>query len=80
MLTSYIRAAMSAAHYEILPEDKVFYGEIPGLRGVFATGETLESCREELESVLEGWILLGLQLGHELPVLSGLDLNLKQAA
>lgn len=67
MLTSYLLAAMRAAHYEILPEDKIFYGEIPGLRGVYATGETLEECREELESVLEGWILLGLRLGHELP-------------
>lgn len=68
MLSNYIRAAMKAAHYEILPEDKIFYGEIPGVRGVYATGETLEECRDELESVLEGWILLGVRLGHALPM------------
>lgn len=80
MFSDYIRAAMKAAHYEILPEDELFYGEIPGFRGVLATGQTLEECREELESVLEGWILLGIRLGHELPILNGLDLNLKQVA
>ncbi len=71
MISDYIRAAMRQAHYEILPEDNLFYGEIPRLRGVLATGETLEECREELESVLEGWILLGVRLGHELPVVEG---------
>lgn len=80
MFSDYMRTAMKTAHYEILPEDKLFYGEIPGFRGVLRTSETLEECRDELESVLEGWILLGLQLGHNLPVLNGLDLNLKQVA
>ena len=80
MLIAYIRAAMKRAHYEILSDDASFYGEIPGLQGVYANAATLEECREELESVLEDWILLGLQLGHELPMVEGIDLNLKQAA
>lgn len=29
MLTSYIKAAMSQARYEILPDDGTYYGEIP---------------------------------------------------
>jgi hypothetical protein len=33
-LTDYIRAAMHRAKYEILPEDGVFYGEIPECQGV----------------------------------------------
>ena len=30
MLTAYIRAAMSKARYEILPNDGTYYGETPG--------------------------------------------------
>lgn len=75
MLTAYIRAAMKSAHYEL--EEGEFYGEIPGLQGVLATAATLEACRDELESVLEGWILLGLRLGHELPEVDGINLNPK---
>jgi predicted RNase H-like HicB family nuclease len=58
LLTDYIRAAMHRAKYEILEDDGSFYGEIPGFQGVYANADTLEACREELESVLEGWILL----------------------
>jgi len=75
MLTAYIRAAMNRAHYEL--EEGVFYGEIPVLQGVLASAETLEACRDELESVLEGWITLGLRLGHDLPELDGINLNPK---
>jgi predicted RNase H-like HicB family nuclease len=58
MLTNYIRSALHHARYEILPADGSFYGEIPGFDGVYANAETLEACREELEEVLEEWILL----------------------
>lgn len=75
MLTAYIAAAMRQAHYEILEKDHTFYGHIPETPGVWANAESLETCREELQSVLEGWILLGLQLGHPLPVIDGIDLN-----
>ena len=36
------------------------------------TGETLESCREELQSVLEDWIVLGLRLGHPIPMIDSI--------
>ncbi len=74
MLTDYIRAAMSQAHYEIL-EDRTFYGEIPGLPGVLANAPTLETCRDELQEVLEEWIILGLHLGHALPTVGGIQLG-----
>ena len=73
MLTEYIRAAMRQATYEIL-SDGTFYGEIPGFQGVYANSQTLENCREELQEVLEGWIVLGLQLGHTLPAINGISL------
>ena len=63
MLTEYIRAALRRAHYELL-DDGTFCAGIPGLPGVLATAATLEACREELREVLEGWIVLGLRLGH----------------
>ena len=75
MLTAYIRAAMRYAQYKIL-EDNTFYSEIPNLPGVYANADTLEDCREELQEVLEGWILLGLRLGHCLPQLDGIRLDI----
>jgi predicted RNase H-like HicB family nuclease len=56
MLTAYIRAAMDRAAYEIVEDDGSFYGAIPAIPGVWANAKTLEGCREELESVLEGWL------------------------
>ncbi|MEO7020849.1 MAG: type II toxin-antitoxin system HicB family antitoxin [Ktedonobacteraceae bacterium] len=67
MLTSYIRTAMSHASYEILPSDRTFYGEIPGFNGVYANADTLEACRNELEEVLEGWILFRVHKQLPLP-------------
>jgi predicted RNase H-like HicB family nuclease len=75
MLTAYIQAAMRLEHYEILEDDGSFYGEIPGFQGVWANEPTLEACREELQSVLEDWIVVGLRLGHTLPIADGLDIN-----
>jgi predicted RNase H-like HicB family nuclease len=80
MLTNYIRAAMRQARYEILKDDGTFYGEIPGFDGVYANAATLEACREELQEVLEGWIVLGLRLGHKLPVVDGIELTVEQEA
>ena len=79
MLTQYIHTAMRHATYEIL-EDGTFYGEVPGFQGVYANAETLEACREELQEVLEGWIVLGLRLGHAMPVLDGVGLVVEQEA
>ena len=72
MLTSYIRAAMRLAKYEIL-EDHTYYGEIDGFQGVWANADSLDACRDELQSVLEDWLILGLRMGHELPVVAGID-------
>jgi predicted RNase H-like HicB family nuclease len=76
MLTDYIQRAMRKAHYELMEND-VYFGSIPGCDGVWARGKTLESCREQLQSTLEDWLLLGLQLGHKLPIIAGINLNRK---
>jgi predicted RNase H-like HicB family nuclease len=74
MLTEYISQAMRQARYEILG-DASFYGEIPGFQGVYANSDSLEACRTELQEVLEGWIVLGLRLGHPLPEVHGVRLE-----
>jgi len=80
MLTNYIRAAMRQARYEILPDDGTFYGEIPGFDGVYANADTLEACREELEEVLEEWILFRVSRQLPLPVVEGIELTIKEVA
>jgi predicted RNase H-like HicB family nuclease len=73
-ITAYIEAALELARYDKL-EDGSFAGEIPRLKGVAAFGKSLRECESELRSTLEDWILVGLRLGHKLPVLAGIDLN-----
>ena len=72
MLPKYSCAAMHKATYETL-SDGSFYGEIPGFQGVYAHEGTLEACRGQLQEVLEGWSILGLRLGHWLPVVDSID-------
>ena len=79
MLTEYIQKAMRQAKYELM-ENGRFFARISGFEGLWAEGPTLEDCREELQSTLEDWLLLGLQLGHTLPVIEGIDLNRKEPA
>jgi predicted RNase H-like HicB family nuclease len=74
MITRYLREAMCRARYKIL-EDGTYYGWIEELPGVWATADTLERCRDELESVVEDWLLLGLRLGHNITPLEDIDLN-----
>lgn len=67
MLSRYIQAAMARARYEILSDDETFYGEIPGFQGVWANAKTLESCREELQQVLEDWFLVRISRHLSIP-------------
>ena len=73
MLITYIQSAMRLAKYEIL-EDSQYYGEIPGFQGVWAQAGDLETCREELQSGLEDWLVLGLRMGHKIPTVAGIQL------
>jgi predicted RNase H-like HicB family nuclease len=72
MLAEYFHIALWHAHYEILPDDGTFSGEIPGCQGVYANAETLESCRDLLAEVLEEWTLLRIAPHLSLPVIEGI--------
>ena len=74
ILTDYVEHALALANYEKL-EDGTFCGRILDCPGVIAFGSNLRKCRPELRAVLEDWILVGLKLGHTLPVIAGIDLN-----
>jgi len=79
MLTAYIQQAMRHAHYEVTETGKIF-GAIPCCKGTWAEADSVEECRDELQTVLEDWILLGLHLGHRLPVIDGITLNKSKRA
>ncbi len=64
---------MRKAHYEILPDGEDYFGSIEGLQGVWANARTLEDCRRELQEVLKEWLVLGLQMGHSIPRIDGLE-------
>jgi len=74
ILTDYVNQALAHAVYDKL-EDGTFAGRIPLCKGVVAFGTTLHECQDELHSTLEDWLLVGLKLGHPLPVIAGIDLN-----
>ena len=52
MLTQYLQAALDLARYEIIDDEEPYYGEVPELPGVWATGATLETCRRALRAPL----------------------------
>lgn len=67
MIHDYIMSYLDKARYEIIDDKERYYGEIPQLKGVWATGKTLEACRKELASVLEGWIILHIRMNMPIP-------------
>jgi len=69
MKCSYIDAALRQAHYEIIDDEEPYYGSVPGLQGVWASGKTLEECRDHLADVIEGWVLIRLSRGLTIPPL-----------
>jgi predicted RNase H-like HicB family nuclease len=71
---------MGQARYKILSEDGTYFGEIPGIVGVWANADSLEDCRDELEDVLEEWIALSLSKDLPIPSIGGVELSIPQAS
>ena len=67
MIVEYIEAALEKATYEIIEDEEPYYGEVPGLDGVWATGKTLEECRRSLAEVIDGWVIVRLRKGLPIP-------------
>ena len=69
MLLNFIAEQLKRARYELIDHGLRYYGMIPGLRGVWATGKTLEECRERLLETLEGWLVLRFKKNLSVPKL-----------
>ena len=74
VLSDYLKSAMDQAEYEKL-DDGSYSGRIPSCKGVVAFAVTLADCQLELRATLEDWLLLGLKMGHPLPIIRDIDLN-----
>lgn len=68
MIRQYVEKALQSARYDKL-EDGTFYGAVPRLRGVLATGDTLEESRDQLAEVVEEWVLVRVAKGLAVPPL-----------
>lgn len=71
-LIQFMQAALESANYELIDNIEPYYGEVPELDGVWATGKTFEECRRNLEETTFEWIVFRLRIG--LPI-SGLEIK-----
>jgi predicted RNase H-like HicB family nuclease len=69
MIISFIESKLKRARYKILG-DRKYFGEIPGLRGVWASARTLAECQKQLKEVLEDWIVVKIRSGERIPGVS----------
>ncbi|MDY6839525.1 MAG: type II toxin-antitoxin system HicB family antitoxin [Thermodesulfobacteriota bacterium] len=76
MLIEYVNKAMSKAVYDKL-DDGTFSGKIPQCPGVVAFGESFFQCEQALRSSLEGWLIVKIRHGDQLPVIGKINLNKK---
>ena len=75
MLLEYIQEALNRARYELIDDEEPYYGEVPELSGVWASGKSLEECRENLKEVIEGWLIVRFQKSLPIPELGGKRLD-----
>ncbi len=75
MLTEYIQEALKRAKYEIIKDKEPYYAEIPELKGVWATGNSLEECRKNLIEVIEGWLILSIKKDLPIPKLGNVTIE-----
>lgn len=80
MIRKYIQAGMEHARYEILPDDGTYYGEIRECPGVYSNAPALEQCRNELEEVLEEWILFRVYKNLPIPQINNIEIKFKKQA
>lgn len=75
VVKKYIEAALSKVKYEVINDEEPYYGEIPDLQGVWATGKTKEECRNNLAEVLDGWLVIRLKRGLAIPPMGGYEIG-----
>jgi predicted RNase H-like HicB family nuclease len=78
MIRDYLDEALRRAKYSPL-EDGSYAAEVKGLKGVIATGPTLEACRGALQEVIEEWILVRVSRGLDIPSVGGVKIRIRKA-
>jgi predicted RNase H-like HicB family nuclease len=66
-LSRYTEKALEKAEYHT-DENGVVIAKVAGASGFFAQGDTFEEARENLRDVIEGNVILALQLGLKIPL------------
>ncbi len=73
-LSAYIEQALKLAEYE-KDEDGVVVASVPNISGFFSQGENFEEVRDNLRDAIAGNLLVGLQLGFEIPKIAGVEMR-----
>lgn len=66
MLTDYIAAQLKKAKFKKLA-DKTYFGEISGVRGVWANAKTLSGCKKQLQEAFEDWLVVSIKTDKKVP-------------
>jgi len=74
ILSKYIEQALKKAQYE-RDENDVVIAKVPGASGFFAQADTFEEARANLKDVIEGNVILALQLGFDIPAIEGVEIK-----
>ena len=73
-LSRYVEAALGQAEYE-RDENGIVVAQVPSADGFYAQGDTFEQARENLREVIEGNVMLALQLGWAIPAIVGVSIE-----
>ncbi len=65
-MSEYVDAAIKKAEYE-RDEQGVIVAQVPDADGFYAQGDNFEQARQNLREVIEGNVILALQLGWTIP-------------
>ena len=73
-VTEYAEKALKKAEY-CRDENGVVIGKVPEASGFFAQGDNFEDARANLREVIEGNVVLALQLGLPIPEIEGVKMT-----
>lgn len=73
-LSKYVEKVLEKAEY-CRDENGVVIAKIPKMNGFFAQGNNFEEARQNLQEVIEGNVILALQLGFSIPGLEYVDVK-----
>lgn len=56
MVTEKIEDVVNRAHFEEIEGEDCFYGESEEFKGLWATGATLDECKDNLKLAVRDWL------------------------